>query len=117
MTTPRACQPDSAREQRARASIAALDAAAARCASAHNRVAELEDERALVKPEAIKRIMAHGLATSNSAAEKIVEQDPFYAEHRSKQRNAETERWASLAAWEAAKLAARLDVSLAGSPS
>jgi phenylpyruvate tautomerase PptA (4-oxalocrotonate tautomerase family) len=100
-------------EERARATIASLDRAANWCASTHNRVSELEDERSVIKPEAIKRIMEQGLASSNSAAEKIVEQDPFYAEHRSKQRNAETERWASLAAWEAAKQATRLDVFLA----
>lgn len=98
----------------ARRSIELLHNAAYECAQAHNHVAELEDERALIKPEAIKRIMEQGLAGSNSAAEKIVEQDPFYAEHRVKQRQAENLRWASLGCWEAAKLTAQLDVAIAG---
>lgn len=85
-----------------------LAAAAARCGAAHARVQELEDARALIKPQAIKRLMEAGEATSVTAAEKIVEKDPEYAAHRARQREAEIERWAALGEFEAAKLQARL---------
>jgi len=99
----------------ARDSIDTLDDVADRVAAAMNAVSELEDQRALIKPEAIKRIMAaQGIAAT--PAEKIVESDPEYAAHREKQRAAEREKWAALAAWEAAKLRAQLDVQLVGGP-
>lgn len=96
----------------ARASIAAIDAAASWVADALNTIARLEDERALIKPEAIRRIMeSRGIAAT--PAEKIVEADPEYAAHREKQRDAEVVKWAAAAAYESAKLTAKLDVALA----
>lgn len=99
-------------EQNARASIAAIETAATWVADALNMVAQLEDERALIKPEAIRRIMeSRGLAAT--PAEKIVESDPEYAAHRAKQRDAEVIKWSAVAQYEAAKLRAKLDVALA----
>lgn len=100
-------------EQNARASIAAIEAAATWVADALNAIARLEDERALIKPQAIRRLMDSGAATSATAAEKIVEADPEYAAHREKQRDAEVVKWAAAAAYESAKLTAKLDVALA----
>lgn len=91
-----------------------LEQAARRCANAHNRVAELEDERALIKAQCIKAMigtpnpLSDGKAHSASSAEKIVEEHPRYQAHRQEQRDAEVERWMSLGNWEAAKLRARL---------
>jgi len=98
-------------EQRAAKALAAINAAAQDCARAHAHVQELEDARALVKRDAIKRLMESGAATSASAAEKIVEQDEGYAAHRAQQRDAEFDRWRSLAAWEAAKVNARMEAA------
>ncbi len=100
-------------EQKARESIDRIASAAANVAGALNRIAHLEDERALIKPRAVKRLMENGAATSATAAEKIVEQDAEYADHRRKQRDAEIAKWAALASYEAAKLTAHLDVALA----
>lgn len=99
-------------EERARASIAAIETAATWVSDALNDIARLEDERALIKPEAIRRIMeSRGMAAT--PAEKIVEADPEYAAHRAKQRDAEVVKWAAVAKYEASKLTAKLDVSLA----
>lgn len=97
----------------AQQSISAIESAAAKVSSALNRIAELEDQRALIKPRAIKRLMENGAATSATAAEKIVEQDEEYSSHRRLQRDAEVEKWFALANYEAAKLAAQLDVAIA----
>lgn len=100
-------------EQRARASIAAIEAAATWVADALNAVALLEDERSLIKPQAIRRLMeSRGIAAT--PAEKIIEEDAEYAAHRAKQRDAEVVKWAAAAAYESAKLRARLDVALVG---
>lgn len=99
-------------EQLARQSIASLENAAQRVAHALNTIARLEDSRALIKPEAIKRLMESGAASSATAAEKIVEKDDQYIAHRERQRDAEVEKWGALAAWEAAKLSAELEVAL-----
>lgn len=99
-------------ELKARATIAELENAAMRVAFAMTTIEALEDDRALIKPQAIKRLMESGAASSATAAEKIVEQDFDYNQHRAKQREAEREKWGALAAWEAAKLSAALDVAL-----
>lgn len=80
-----------------------LSFAAERAAEAKNRCDALEDQRALIKADAIKRLMEAGVATSASAAEKIVERDELYMAHRGEQRGAEIERWRSLGQYEAAK--------------
>lgn len=46
---------------------------------------ELEEQRPLIKADAINRLMQHGVATSATAAEKVVEKDPEYAAHRALQ--------------------------------
>lgn len=97
----------------ARASIAALDAAASWLADALNTVARLEDERALIKADAIRRLVESGVATSPSAAERVVERDDEYMAHRAKQRDAEYQKWHAVASFEACKLTALLDVRLA----
>lgn len=97
----------------ARLSIERLGDVAQRVAAAMNRVAQLEDERALIKPQAIRRLIESGAATSATAAERIVEQDDQYAAHRLLQRDAEIDKWAALGAWEAMKLDAQLDVAIA----
>lgn len=72
----------------------------------------VEDERALIKPEAIRRIMeSRGMAAT--PAEKIVESDDLYAAHREKQRDAEVMKWAAVSKYESSKLTAKLDVALA----
>jgi len=96
----------------ARQSIAWIENAAQRAARAYDVVSTLEDERALIKPQAIKRLIESGAATSATAAEKIVEADPIYAAHRLRQRDAEIEKWGALGGYEVAKLAAQLDVAL-----
>lgn len=102
----------------ARASIAVLDAAASWAADATNAATLLEDQRAEIKAQAIRRLMG----TTNeltqklhsaSSAETVVETDALYAAHRAKQRDAEVQRWAALAQWEAARRNAELDVALA----
>jgi hypothetical protein len=100
-------------EQKARASIERIGDVAQRVASAMNRVAWLEDQRALVKANAIRRLVEEGKASSVTAAERIVESDDQYAAHRLEQRDAEIDKWAALGAWEAMRLDARLDVAIA----
>lgn len=68
----------------------------------------LEEQRPLVKAEAIQRLMQHGAATSATAAEKIVEKDPEYAAHRELQVQAVVARIRAWGQYEAAKAAAAL---------
>ena len=69
--------------------------------------ARLEDERQLIKPAAIKRLLEVGAATSPTAAEKIVEQDEQYAAHRVHQRAQIIERMQKWGLYESAKLRAQ----------
>ncbi|AHG92099.1 hypothetical protein J421_4632 (plasmid) [Gemmatirosa kalamazoonensis] len=83
--------------------IAQLHDAARRLGEARAHEMALEDRRALVKRDAILRLLESSAATSATAAEKIVEQDADYARHRGDQRAAviaTLERWAE---WEAAR--------------
>lgn len=73
---------------------------------------ELENRRPLVKAAAIRRLMESGAASSATAAEKIVEQDAEYADHRRQQVEAAVARQQWFAAYEVAKLDARLAVAL-----
>jgi hypothetical protein len=70
--------------------------------AAYDLVAELEDQRPLVKADAIRRLMETGKATSATAAEKVVELDADYMDHRAKQRAAEIERHRMNARFESA---------------
>jgi hypothetical protein len=70
------------------------------CALAHEQ--ELEDDRAAIKADAIKRVMVRdGVAAT--PAEKVVETDPQYFEHRAKQRASIVERFKADAEYWAAK--------------
>lgn len=70
---------------------------------------ELEDDRALVKMEAVKRIMARdGLAAT--PAEKIVETDEAYMLHRQRQREAVIQCQCAWGAFKAAEFLAQLSV-------
>jgi hypothetical protein len=72
---------------------------------------ELEDRRPLVKRDAIQRIMVRdGIAAT--PAEKIVETDEAYMQHRAKQRAAVVETYRARGAYEAAKLEAALAVEM-----
>jgi hypothetical protein len=73
----------------------------------------LEDGRALVKRDAITRLLAAGRAASVTAAEKVVEEDEAYAAHRACQRAAVLATQVAWGEWEASKLAAQLAVALA----
>jgi len=72
-----------------------------------------EDERPLVKRDAITRLMAAGRAASVTAAEKVVEEDEAYAAHRASQRAAVVATQVAWGEWEAAKLDGQLAVALA----
>lgn len=87
--------------------IADVHTAAQVTATTLNYESALEDERALVKAAAIRRLVEAGHATSPSAAEKIVEMDEQYALHRARQRDAVIASYAARAAWEAAKARVR----------
>lgn len=99
-------------ELKARASIADIENAADRLSYALNRVTELEDARAIVKGEAIRRLVESGAYTSVTSAEKYVEADSIYMAHRLAQRDAEIEKHRAMAGYQASLLAAKLDVAL-----
>jgi hypothetical protein len=73
----------------------------------------LEDERPLVKAAAVRRLIEAGRAASPTAAEKVVEEDGAYAEHRRRQRDAVIATQVAWGEWEAAKLEGQLTVALA----
>lgn len=88
--------------------VQAIINAGDRLAEARANEMALEDERPLVKDEAIKRLMQHGAATSATAAEKIVEKDAEYAAHRAKQVEAVREAIKARAYYDASVARARL---------
>lgn len=92
--------------------IAKVTAAADALGQAKNVESQLEDERALVKQAATKRLMEAGTASSATAAEKIVETDGGYALHRQQQRQAVLATQQAWGAYEAAKLRAELAVAV-----
>lgn len=107
--------PPSSPWQRASDRIASIEDAAREMAIAQERVTRFEDERAPKKAEAIKRLMQQtndltGKLHSASSAEAVVELDAEYAEYRNMQREAEIDRHRTIAAYEAAKLTARLAI-------
>jgi hypothetical protein len=102
---------------RAALMIAQVQATGDELAAAIERVMQLEDGRALVKAEAIRRMVGtenplNGKPHSASSAEAIVESDAEYAGYRKQQRDAEVEKHRAYAAYEAARLSARLAVEL-----
>jgi hypothetical protein len=101
--------------QRANGRIASIEDAAREMAIAQDRVTRFEDERAPLKAAAIKRLMSQtndltGKLHSASSAEAVVELDADYAAYRAMQRDAEVERHRTVAAYEIAKITARLAV-------
>lgn len=92
--------------------IAAVEGAATNLVVATCREMELEDNRALVKDAGIKRLMASGVATSVTGAEKVIELDVEYMAHRAAQREAVADRIFAQGKLEAAKLRARLAVEI-----
>ncbi len=90
--------------------IDAILDAGRRLAEATATVQELEDARPLIKRDAIHRLQQSGVASSATAAEKVVESDPAYFAHRQDQSKAERERLMAWASYEAAKLSAKLAV-------
>lgn len=98
----------------AQAEVAAQTAAAATLAEA-----ELADDRPLVKHRAVLRIASTGTqpltgkAHSYSSAEVMVEEDPEYADHLRRVREAAAERATRQAEAWGAKLRAELAVRLA----
>jgi hypothetical protein len=78
--------------ERVEQALAAIDAAYRLCAEAHDRVTDLEDQRALLKPKCIAALVGQpdplkpNGVHSASSAERVVEQHPDYAAHRQLQR-------------------------------
>lgn len=100
------------------AGIDAVENAAIALGLAQNHEAALEDDRAIVKAEAIRRMIgtenpATGKPHSASSAEAVVEQDEQYATHRRAQRDAVLATQRAWGAYEAAKLRALNAVNFA----
>lgn len=74
---------------------------------------EMEDERALIKAEAISRLMQYGVASSVTAAEKVVEKDAEYAAHREKQIKHALHKYTVAGLYQSAIARARLAAGLA----
>ena len=91
--------------------VSAIEDAADRLAIACEYEMRLEDERPLVKAEAVKRIMARD-SLAATPAEKIVESDEAYAVHRTLQYGAVVETIRARAAYESAKRRADLAIAL-----
>lgn len=89
--------------------IVAIEQAAERLAVACKMEMILEDERPIVKALAVKRIMARDNLAA-TPAEKIVESDMEYLDHRKRQYDAVVEKQRAYGAYEAAKR--RADVAI-----
>lgn len=92
--------------------IAAVEGVALLLAHATTFETKLADERALVKDEGIARLRSSGVASSVTAAEKVIELDAAYMSHRELERKAVAARIVAQGKYEAAKLRARLAVEL-----
>lgn len=75
-------------------------------ADALNHETQLEDDRAAIKADAVVRIMKRD-SIAATPAEKIVETDAAYFEHRAKQRAAVVARFRADAEYKAAEIKAR----------
>lgn len=82
-------------------------------ATATAREMELEDSRAILKEEVIRDLVESGAAKSATAAEKMVESVPTYAEHRLRQREAVIAKIRARANYEAAILKGRFAAGMA----
>ena len=91
--------------------VNAIENAAERLALAIKLEMTLEDERPLVKAQAVRRIMDRdGIAAT--PAEKIVESDAEYLAHRKRQYDAVVEKQRAFGAYEAAKRRADLEIAI-----
>lgn len=90
--------------------IAAAEGVAILVANATAREMELEDQRHLVKKDAMERLISSGAATSATAAEKLVHTDVEYSAHLSAQRQAVIEKIVLEGKLKAAELRARFAV-------
>lgn len=105
------------RAGQAHLAIRGITDAAERLAQALRTVQELEDGRCIEKSGAIRRLMQTENPETNkqhsaSSAEKVVETDAEYAAYRRRQADAEVEKQRAYGAYEAAKLAARLEIEV-----
>ena len=92
--------------------LLAIGQAAERLAQAVAKEMRLADERALVKDAAIVRIIESGQERSATAAERVVEKDEQYMEHRRAQYEAVKERIRAQGEYDAAVVGARLTCEL-----
>lgn len=104
---PRQTPQERARQSFDRA-VAAMESAAQHLADAQNDESALEDERAAVKEQAIRRLMQitnelTGKPHSASSAKDVVELDEGYRAHRARQREAVIVTQRAWARWEAVK--------------
>ena len=90
--------------------VAAIENAAERLALAIKTEMTLEDERPLVKAQAVRRIMERD-SIAATPAEKIVESDAEYLAHRKRQYDAVVETIRARGAFEASKRRADLEVA------
>ncbi len=96
----------------AEAAVGAIERAAVRLALATRNEMMLEDQRPIVKADAVKRIMQRdGIAAT--PAEKIVETDEQFAAHRREQYEAVVETIKARGAFESAKRRADIAIDLA----
>lgn len=92
--------------------IASIEGAALLVAQATAREMDLEDARHIVKQRAMNRLISTGVASSATAAEKLVHTDEEYSLHLRAQRDAVVEKIVLEGKLVAAKLRARLAVEL-----
>jgi hypothetical protein len=92
--------------------IAIVEGAAIQLGNAMNLETQLADERALVKHAGIQRLLDAKTFTSVTAAEKGIEFDQIYLEHRGKERAAVADRIFWEGKLKAATLRAQLAVEL-----
>jgi hypothetical protein len=98
---------------RALEEISKVETAAFVLASAMSLETRLADERALKKDDAIARLRQANIATSVTAAEKIVERDEEFMAHRIAEREAVAERIVAEGKLAASKFRAQLAVEMA----
>lgn len=106
-----ACGGSGAVPNAASLAVTAIEAYSDRLALACRAEMELEDERPIVKADAVRRIMARD-SIAATPAEKIVETDAEYAAHRRRQYDAVVEKQRAFGAYEAAKRRADVAIDL-----
>ncbi|MDB4892192.1 MAG: hypothetical protein JWL61_4047 [Gemmatimonadetes bacterium] len=102
----------SLREQAVLDVVAHVEAAGIKYGEACRREMELEDERSMLKPQAVRRIMQRD-NIAYTPAEKIVETDEEYMSLRRRQYTCVADKERALGEFKAAELRAKLSVGLA----